>query len=71
QEEWNADYVVSTGSGIQLRMCESTARAVLNLLNHPTMLAEMRRCAKAASHPNAALDIAEKVIADLESYRHA
>ncbi len=69
-EEWNADYVVSTGSGIQLRMCESTPRAVLNLLNHPTMLLEMRRCAQAAARPRAALEIAEKVIADLDQHRH-
>lgn len=69
-EEWNADYVVSTGSGIQLRMCESTPRAVLNLLNHPTMLLEMRRCAQAAARPHAALEIAEKVIADLEQHRY-
>jgi Monogalactosyldiacylglycerol synthase (EC 2.4.1.46) len=70
QEEWNADYVVSTGSGIQLRMCDSAPRAVLTLLNHPTMLAEMRRCAQAAAHPRAALDIAEKVIADLAHHVH-
>ncbi|WP_298408471.1 glycosyltransferase [uncultured Chloroflexus sp.] len=69
-EEWNADYVVSTGSGIQLRMCESTPRAVLNLLNHPTMLLEMRQCAQAAARPRAALEIAEKVIADLDQHRH-
>ncbi len=70
QEEWNADYVVSTGGGIQLRLCESAPRAVLTLLNHPMMLAEMRRCAQAAAHPRAALDIAEKVIADLAHHVH-
>ncbi|NTV62235.1 MAG: galactosyldiacylglycerol synthase [Oscillochloris sp.] len=69
-EEWNADFVVSSGAGIQLRMCESVPTTVSRLLSKPQMLADMRACAGAAARPRAALEIAERVVADLASHRH-
>lgn len=70
QEEWNADYVVSCGAGVQLRMCESVPGAVAGLLRRPAVLDDMRRCATAAAHPRAAIDIAERVIDDYNARRH-
>ena len=70
QEEWNADFVVYTGSGVQLRMCESVPATVQRLFNHPHLLAEMRVCAHAAARPHAAVTIAEQVISDYMHQRY-
>lgn len=70
QEEWNADFVVSCGAGVQLRMCESVPATVANLLSRPAILAEMRAGATAAARPRAALDIAEQIIAHYNERRH-
>ncbi len=70
QEEWNADYVVSSGAGAQLRMSESVAPTVERLLSHPQLLAEMRACAAAVARPRAAIDVAEQVIGDYNNRRH-
>nr|WP_044199515.1 glycosyltransferase [Oscillochloris trichoides] len=70
-EEWNADFVVSSGAGLQLRMCESVPATVAMLLSKPHLLADMRSSAAATAHPRAALDIAERVVADLHNRRHA
>ncbi|HVN30386.1 MAG TPA: glycosyltransferase [Thermoanaerobaculaceae bacterium] len=67
QEEWNADYVVSAGAGIQLRRPELVAEAVRRLLAEPSRLAAMRARARQVGRPRAALDIAECVLRDLES----
>lgn len=64
-EEWNADYVVSSGAGLQLRMSESTPAAVAMLLSKPQVLADMRASAAAVARPRAALDIAEHVVSEL------
>lgn len=61
-EEWNADYVVSSGAGAQLRMAESVPATVERLLAQPQILAAMRDCAHSVARPRAAIDIAEKVI---------
>jgi processive 1,2-diacylglycerol beta-glucosyltransferase len=71
QEEWNADYVVSAGAGIQLRMAEMVPRAVRLLLEHPQRLDALRGRAQAAGRPRAALDIAERVLHDLSAGVHA
>jgi processive 1,2-diacylglycerol beta-glucosyltransferase len=71
QEEWNADYVVSTGAGVQLRMVEAVPMAVERLLAHPERLAMLRACAQAAGRPRASLDIAEHVLRDLREGVHA
>jgi processive 1,2-diacylglycerol beta-glucosyltransferase len=65
QEEWNADYVVSAGAGIQLRMVELVPLAVERLLASPERLALLRRGAQAIGRPRAALEIAEAILRDL------
>jgi processive 1,2-diacylglycerol beta-glucosyltransferase len=65
QEEWNADYVVAAGAGIQLRMPESVPPAALYLLTQPERLLAMRAAACKIGRPRAALEIAEWVLADL------
>jgi processive 1,2-diacylglycerol beta-glucosyltransferase len=62
-EEWNADYVVVSGSGVQLRMAASVPDAVTRLMERPHLLEEMRQCAHDAGRPRAAHEIAESVIA--------
>jgi processive 1,2-diacylglycerol beta-glucosyltransferase len=71
QEEWNADYVVSAGAGIQLRMVESVPDTVQQLLKHGDRLAVLRAGAQGAGRPRAALDIAEHVLHDLQVGAHA
>ncbi len=67
QEEWNADYVVTSGAGVQLRLPESVPSAVRRLLVEPERLAGLRQDARLAGRPRAALDIAEQVLAELHS----
>jgi processive 1,2-diacylglycerol beta-glucosyltransferase len=71
QEEWNADYVVSAGAGVQLRMVESVPDTVRQLLLHHDRLAALRAAAQEAGRPRAALDIAEHVLRDLQVGAHA
>lgn len=70
QEEWNADFVVSSGAGAQLRMSESVPATVERLLRQPHLLHEMGRAAAQVGRPRAASEIAEQVIADYNSRRH-
>jgi processive 1,2-diacylglycerol beta-glucosyltransferase len=70
QEEWNADYVVSTGAGVQLRMAASVPATVARLIGHPQLMAEMRACAHAIARPRAAVEVAEQVISNYTSRRH-
>jgi processive 1,2-diacylglycerol beta-glucosyltransferase len=67
QEEWNADYVVSCGAGIQLRMPESVPQTVQNVLAEPGRLAALRLRAQNAGRSRAALDIAERVLHELHA----
>ncbi|HEX5692241.1 MAG TPA: glycosyltransferase [Roseiflexaceae bacterium] len=67
QEEWNADYVVSAGAGIQLRVPEMVSEAIEHLLSHPERLAILRAGAREAGRPRAALQIAEHVLNDLRT----
>jgi processive 1,2-diacylglycerol beta-glucosyltransferase len=69
-EEWNADFVVRSGAGAQLRMSDSVPATVERLLGEPQLLTTMRAAARAAGRPRAAADIAEQVIADYDSRRH-
>ena len=71
QEEWNADYVVSSGAGVQLRMVELVPDTVRQLLTHRYQLAALRTGAHEAGRPRAALDIAERVLRDLRVGVHA
>lgn len=70
QEEWNADFVVSSGAGVQLRMCESVAPTVERLLARPQLLAEMRAGAHAVGRPRSALEVSEQVIDDYTNRRY-
>jgi processive 1,2-diacylglycerol beta-glucosyltransferase len=63
-EEWNADFVVASGAGVQLRMAQSVPDTVERLLKAPPVLAEMQENAVAAGRPRAAQKIAERVITD-------
>jgi processive 1,2-diacylglycerol beta-glucosyltransferase len=67
QEEWNADFVAGSGAGIQLRQPEAVPPAALLLLGQPERLAMMREQARRVGRPRAALEIAERVLADLAS----
>ena len=71
QEEWNADYVAATGAGIQLRQIESVPPVVFSLLDQPERLTAMAQQAKRFGRPRAALDIAERVLAERRSGLYA
>ncbi|MFO7633824.1 MAG: glycosyltransferase [Caldilinea sp.] len=62
QEEWNADFVVAAGAGLQLSMPETVPTATLALLAEPDRLAQMTAQAKKIGRPRAALDIAETIL---------
>ncbi|HEU5099002.1 MAG TPA: glycosyltransferase [Roseiflexaceae bacterium] len=68
QEEWNADYIVSAGAGVQLRLPVWVPYTVQHLLAEPSRLAAMRERARRAGRPRAALHIAEHVLRDLRSH---
>ena len=61
-EEWNADFVVANGAGVQLRMAESVTPTVLRLLACPQELNRMREQAQQIGRPKAALTIAEQLL---------
>jgi processive 1,2-diacylglycerol beta-glucosyltransferase len=71
QEEWNADYLVSRGAGLQLRVVEWVPWTVEQLLADPQRLARLRQRAAKAGRPNAARDIAEHVARELRTGKHA
>jgi processive 1,2-diacylglycerol beta-glucosyltransferase len=63
-EEWNADFVVNSGSGMQLRMPASVPDAVRRIFQKPELLQDMRESSAAAGRASAAHDIADRVIGD-------
>jgi len=63
QEEWNADYVVATGAGVQVRLTEMVPVVVQHLLNTPAYLEALRAGAGRAGQPQAALDVADAILA--------
>ena len=65
QEEWNADYVVAVGAGVQVRLVQMVAAVVENLLAHPAHLRVLEEHAAQAGRPRAALDVADAVLAGL------
>jgi processive 1,2-diacylglycerol beta-glucosyltransferase len=67
QEEENADVIAAAGAGVQIRLPEMVAPAVRFLLNHPERLEEMQQWATALGRPEAALEITEQILADLQS----
>ncbi|MBL1179085.1 MGDG synthase family glycosyltransferase [Pantanalinema sp. GBBB05] len=67
QEEWNADMVAAHGAGIQLRLAEMVPPTVLHLLERPDQLAFMQQQARKLGKPKAAINIANKILMDLQS----
>lgn len=64
QEHWNADYVVSVGAGVQVRLTEMMPAVVRSLLADTERLHMMRTRAQQAARPHAALEIATAIIED-------
>jgi len=62
QEEFNADYVVTAGVGVQARLTDSVPYLVESLVADPPRLARMRRNAAQHGRPRAALDVAGIVL---------
>ena len=67
QEEFNADYVVATGVGVQSRLPESVPYMVESLVNDPLRLAALRERARQHGRPQAAFDIADFVLQEIEA----
>mgnify|MGYP002777100473 FL=1 len=70
QEEQNADVIAAAGAGVQLRLLEMVAPAVQYLLEHPDRLMQMSQSALELGRPQAALAIAEKIVADIQAKEH-
>jgi processive 1,2-diacylglycerol beta-glucosyltransferase len=68
QEEWNADAIAAYGVGIQLRLPEMVAPAVQFLLSQPDQLAFMRHQASKFGRPQAAIDIVNFVLAQVQEH---
>ncbi len=71
QEEWNADYVVSTGVGTQVRLPPMVSSVVEHLVQYPKRLDLMRSCAKKVSKPHAAMDIINAVVKNQKEDRRS
>lgn len=67
QEEFNADYVVTAGVGVQARVTDSVPYMVESLVNDPLRLAHMRENALRTGRPRAALDVADTVLREIEA----
>lgn len=65
QEEWNADYISSLGVALQVHVTEIIPYAILDLIQNRERLEAMTAMAKQVGKPNAALDIADRIIDDL------
>jgi processive 1,2-diacylglycerol beta-glucosyltransferase len=65
QEHWNADYLVSVGAGVQVRLSEMVPMVVHNLLEDTERLAMLRQNAKAVARPDAAFTIADGILSTL------
>ncbi len=62
QEEFNADYVVTAGVGVQARLTDSAPYMVESLVSDPPRLQRMRENAQRFGRPRAAQDIAGIVL---------
>lgn len=62
QEEFNADYVVTAGVGVQARITDSVPYMVQSLIADPPRLARMRENATLHGRPRAALAIAGSIL---------
>jgi processive 1,2-diacylglycerol beta-glucosyltransferase len=62
QEHWNADYIVSVGAGVQVRLAEMIPSVVKSLLDDPERLELMREKSSEAGRPSAAFTVADSVL---------
>ena len=62
QEEWNADYIVGTGAGVQTRVADMVPGVIGSLIQDPQRLELMKRRADEAGTPDAASRIAELIV---------
>ena len=69
QEESNADYLVSVGAAISIRLPQHVPFAVQQLLRDQQRLSDMGDGASRVARPRAAIDIAELILADLGEIR--
>lgn len=67
QEEFNADYVVTAGVGLQARVIDSVPYMVESLIKDPSRLAHMRENALRTGRPRAAMDVADFVLSEIEA----
>jgi processive 1,2-diacylglycerol beta-glucosyltransferase len=66
QEEWNADFVVGAGAGLQMRLPEMVPAAVVELLSDQGRLTTLRDQAKKYGRPRAAWEIADFILEDIK-----
>jgi UDP-N-acetylglucosamine:LPS N-acetylglucosamine transferase len=66
QEEFNADYVVTAGVGVQARLTDSVPYMVKSLISDAPWLASIRQNAALYGRPRAALDIADIVLTAID-----
>jgi processive 1,2-diacylglycerol beta-glucosyltransferase len=62
QEEFNADYVVTAGVGVQARLTDSVPYMVESLISDTPRMVRMRQNAAVYGRPRAALDVADIVL---------
>ena len=67
QEEFNADYMVTAGVGVQARLTDSVPYMVESLMTDAPRLARMRQNALLHGKPKAALDVADIVLNAINS----
>lgn len=73
QEEWNADYVVSMGAGVQLRVMDMAPTTIMRLMNDTERLDYMTKRARTAGQPDAAMHVVNRVLEQLPTqleHRH-
>lgn len=70
QEEWNADFLVSSGAGLQLRVVEWVPWTIEQLLGDPERLSAMRTHAQQVGQPYAARNITSEIASQLRSGEH-
>jgi processive 1,2-diacylglycerol beta-glucosyltransferase len=66
QEEWNADFVVGAGAGLQMRLPEMVPAAVVELLSDQGRLTTLRDQAKKYGRPRAAWEIADFILEEIK-----
>jgi processive 1,2-diacylglycerol beta-glucosyltransferase len=62
QEEWNADYVVSAGAGVQVRLTSMVPVVAERLLHTPSYLDELRAGTRRAGKPQAACAVVDALL---------